>query len=196
MSKSNPVAVFDALNSEKNSIVILTDMVDTDLSPIIISLKVDGSGGYNDVEIDSNFVTGYYGRDGFDQFIENNIKNNTVLFIDKNRAKNLKISNTLWLEQFKEFDSNTIIRKFGLKSNINAKRNINFSDRDDISVYEKLGMLNELESRNKKLIEDVDRLKEYIKLQVRKHMDLYSKIVRLMLLQGMSYQRQRVILIP
>ena len=44
-------------------------------------VKADGKGMYNSIEVDTNFVSSYYGRDGFDGFIDLNVASDTFLFI-------------------------------------------------------------------------------------------------------------------
>ncbi|MBR5552265.1 MAG: hypothetical protein IKV98_00280 [Clostridia bacterium] len=56
---ANPVIIMDALEESRNSIVVVTDMLDKDNSPIVVSVKTDGKGMYNNVEIKSNFLTSY-----------------------------------------------------------------------------------------------------------------------------------------
>lgn len=83
-----------------------------------MSIKTDGWGRYNKVEVDSNFLTGYYGRDGFAGFIKNNVNADNFLYINKEKAITLETeSNTLWLEQLKGYDFNTIMRK--TRANVN-----------------------------------------------------------------------------
>ena len=122
---AHPVMIMDSLDETKNSIVVVTDMLDVDKSPIVVSIKADGTGRYNSVEVDSNFLTGYYGRDGFVNFIKNNVDADTFLYINKEKATILETeSSTSWLEQLKNYDFNIIIRK--ARANVNTK----FSDRD------------------------------------------------------------------
>lgn len=109
---ADPVMLMDSLDINSNSIVVVTDMLDEDKSPIVVSIKADGRGMYNNIEIDANFVTGYYGRDGFKMFVKKNIAAGNILYINKKKAENLSAeSSTSWLEQLKDFDFDVIIRK-------------------------------------------------------------------------------------
>ena len=120
---ANPVMIMDSLNEKSNSVVVVTDMLDTDKSPIIISVKTDGKGMYNNVEIDSNFLTGFYGRDGFANFVENNVAKNNILYINKEKAIYLSTeSSSSWLEQLKNYDFDVIIRKTRANVNANLKQ--------------------------------------------------------------------------
>jgi len=133
---TDPVMIMDSLDNTKNSIVVVTDMLDVDKSPIVVSVKTDGKGMYNNIEIDSNFLTGYYGRDGFVSFINNNVLADTILYINKEKAITLETeSSTSWLEQLKNYDFNTIIRKTraNVKKNVTDVQN---SDRDYLSAVE------------------------------------------------------------
>ncbi len=81
---ANPVMILDSLNN--SSIILVSDMLDVDKSPIIITIKVDGKGMFNNVEVNSNFVTSYYGKDGFSSYIKNSIHRDAFLYINKEKA--------------------------------------------------------------------------------------------------------------
>ena len=67
---------------------------------------------YNNVVIDTNFVLSYYGRNGFDGFIDNNIKNDTFLYINKEKSRNLSNSAKVqFFGKLKGYDFDTIIVK-------------------------------------------------------------------------------------
>lgn len=152
---ANPVMIMDSLDESKNSIVVVTDMLDVDKSPIIVSIKADGVGRYNRIEVDSNFLTGYYGRDGFANFIANNVTKDTFLYINKEKATILETeSSTSWLEQLKNYDFDTIIRK------TRAKVKENSSERD--SEYLELAKNPKAnEARIRKMVEEAARKAGY-----------------------------------
>ena len=55
----DPVMIMDSLNTNSNSVVVVTDMLDSDGAPVIITIMADEKGMYNSVEVDTNFVTSY-----------------------------------------------------------------------------------------------------------------------------------------
>ena len=126
----NPVMMFESMTKDKN-VVIVTDMLDVDELPIVISILPDGTGEFNKVEIPSNFVTSFYGKDKFYNFVKNTIRNNKVLYIDKEKATNLSNkSSAQWLESLeKVYDFDTIIRKVNEKVNSKVSK---ISSIDDI----------------------------------------------------------------
>ena len=118
-----PVMILDSLNTESNSIVIVTDMLDDDSFPVIAVVRADGRGMYNGVEVDTNFVTSYYGKNGFERFVQKNVEADTVLFVDRKKAAKLSTeSSTQWLEQLKDYSFDTIIRKTHAKINLPQKK--------------------------------------------------------------------------
>lgn len=120
-----PVMILDSLNPASNSIVVVTDMVDKDASPVIAIIRADGQGRYNDVEVDTNFVTSYYGKGGFARFVQKNVNANTILFVNKKKAAKLSaVSSTQWLEQLKDYSSNVIIRKTHAKINFPQEKSV------------------------------------------------------------------------
>lgn len=123
-----PVMVMDSLTGS-NSVVVVTDMVDPDGSPVVVTIKADGRGMYNNVEIDTNFVTSYYGRDAFDGFIADNVAAGNILYVNRKKATALAAeSNTSWFEQLKSYDFDTIVRK--------TRANVKMSDRDYMAAVE------------------------------------------------------------
>ena len=81
--------VLDSLDSSKNSIVVVTSEVDSDKSPIVVSIRSDGSGKYNSLEFTSNFVTSIHGRDNFLNFITNSVNSGNVLYVNEEKSRKL-----------------------------------------------------------------------------------------------------------
>lgn len=111
---NHPAIVFDSF-AENNSdaVCILSEVTDSDGLPIVVIIKPDGQGKYNDVRIDSNFILSMYGKDnpqGFLNRIGNNIDN--VLFADRKRTRELLGVNRLQLpKSFNSIRFNTIIHR-------------------------------------------------------------------------------------
>ena len=109
---ASPVMILDSLNVNSNSVIVVTSMIDIDKMPVIATIRADGTGTYNDVEVNSNFLTSYYGRRNFAGFIDRMVAADKVLYVDKKRATSLEAqSSSQWLEKLQEYDSNVIIRK-------------------------------------------------------------------------------------
>lgn len=121
---SNPVIIFDSLSEYKKaekSIVLVLNAFDSDKAPLIVSVVPNGKGVYNLELIDSNFVTSIYGKDrDFVHYIEKAIKNDNVLYCDKEKSQKIF---ERWGEQYSEltntFDFDTILHP----SNNIVKRN-------------------------------------------------------------------------
>lgn len=92
---------------------------------IIVIIKTDGKGTYNNVEIKSNFLTGYYGRNKFAIFISNNVNADTFLYINKKRSQQLSNSAKVqFLGKLNNYDFDIIIRK----TRANVKTNFPIKD--------------------------------------------------------------------
>ena len=118
----NPVI---AIESKKpGSIVLFINAVDANKAPVLCSIKIDGQGFYNSVEVQSNVVTSVYGKDTNPVgFIENAVNDNRLLYWDKEKSQKLFAIPGLQLpNNINNFDSNIIIRKI--------KRNVNRNSRD------------------------------------------------------------------
>lgn len=128
---SNPVIIFDSLSEYKKaekSIVLVLNAFDSDKAPLIVSVVPNGKGVYNLELIDSNFVTSIYGKDrDFVHYIEKAIKNDNVLYCNKQKSQELFMFQGLQLpEAFNNLDFNKIIHqsKNIVKWDIENKNNI------------------------------------------------------------------------
>ena len=128
---SNPVIIFDSLSEYKKaekSIVLVLNAFDSDKAPLIVSVVPNGKGVYNLELIDSNFVTSIYGKDrDFVHYIEKAIKNDNVLYCNKQKSQELFMFQGLQLpEAFNNLDFDKIIHqsKNIVKWDIENKNNI------------------------------------------------------------------------
>ena len=83
--KQLPNAIANPLNilksdTRSDSIVVITELADNQDRPIIASIKIDGKGIINDIEIDSNVMTSAYGRNNYDKFMKDNIAKGNLLY--------------------------------------------------------------------------------------------------------------------
>ena len=95
-----PLIVLDSL-TQNNSIVIVTSLFDSHNRPIIVSLRPNGKGFYQDIEVFSNFATSIYGRNGFDNFINRASEEDKILCINYDlleKRKELDISSSAVLQ--------------------------------------------------------------------------------------------------
>lgn len=82
-----PVAIMDSLSTATQpGVVVLTEEVDSEGRPIVIAIKPDGQGFY-DVDLDSNFILSMYGRNNFEKFLEDNVKESTFLYISNKKTE-------------------------------------------------------------------------------------------------------------
>lgn len=140
---SEPAMITDSLSTASTKgIVVITNEVDNEGKPIIVPIKPDGSGYYF-AQLDSNFVLSVYGRNGFLNFIENNIKENTFLYINSKKSQELSTRIQLQLlQRLNGFDFDTIIRKSKnvVNDNFNTTedKDIKFLLKDSVEETEEL----------------------------------------------------------
>ncbi|MGN0496924.1 MAG: LPD1 domain-containing protein [Lachnospiraceae bacterium] len=84
----NPVMIYDS-QSQKNSIVVVTDELDARSFPVIVSIKTNGKGTYELQKVDSNFITSVYGRRNFDGHITDVVNNGDLLYWNKQKSQEL-----------------------------------------------------------------------------------------------------------
>lgn len=84
---NNPLDIVKS-NTQDDSIVLTTYLADKQDRPVIASIKIDGKGTINDIRIDTNVMTSAYGRNNYDKFMQDNIKNGNLLYdIDRGVLK-------------------------------------------------------------------------------------------------------------
>lgn len=84
---NNPLDIVKS-NTKDDSVVLTTYLADKQGRPVIASIKIDGTGRVNDIMIDTNVMTSAYGRNNYDKFMQDNIKNENLLYdIDRGVIK-------------------------------------------------------------------------------------------------------------
>ena len=84
---NNPLDIVKS-NTKDDSVVLTTYLADKQGRPVIASIKIDGTGRVNDIMIDTNVMTSAYGRNNYDKFMQDNIKNGNLLYdIDRGVIK-------------------------------------------------------------------------------------------------------------
>ncbi len=84
----------DIIKSHNNSYVLTTDLSDNQDRSIIVSIKIDGKGYIDNIEVDSNVMTSAYGRNNYDTWMQKNLKNGDIVYdIDRGYINNKKIVN-------------------------------------------------------------------------------------------------------
>lgn len=155
----NPAIVFDSISKENpDAVCILSSIVDDEL-PIMVVIKPDGEGRYNNVRVSSNFILSMYGRDkpqGFLNAIGRNSDN--ILYINKIKTQEMIKAARLQLPaELNNLKSNVIIHKSKnvVNRNLEKKRDL---DGGQALISEENGIESEFES------EDIDDLKFTIRL--------------------------------
>lgn len=105
-------------STKAGSIVMFVNAVDKNNNPVVCSIKIDGTGNYNNIEVESNVVTSVYGKDTNPiGFIDKAIKDNRLLYWNKKISQSLFETPGLQLpDNLNTIDSNSIIRKVTQKS--------------------------------------------------------------------------------
>ncbi len=101
---SDPVAVFRSKTDPENSVVAVLDAKDTGERTVVsIIRKTDGS---------YNVVPSVYGKDNFESFVANNVKDGNLLYIDENKVAAIRPSSLQLLGVYNDnLSSNNYITK-------------------------------------------------------------------------------------
>lgn len=84
-----PAIIMDSI-SRSDSIVLVSDVLDNDGAPIIMSIIANGEGVYELENVKSNFISSYYGKDnGFEDFIDRTLADDKILYISKEKSHSL-----------------------------------------------------------------------------------------------------------
>ncbi len=86
---ANPLNVLQSSNN-KDSIVVITDLADTNERPIIASIEVNYNGQIGNIDFLSNRLTSAYGKNNYDRFMKTEIAKGNLLYdIDEGIIKEL-----------------------------------------------------------------------------------------------------------
>ena len=88
---SNPVIIADSL-TQKNSIVIITELTDSNNNPIIAAIKLNGQVNINNKYIKANILTSTYGKENFENFLKNIALTNSLIYWDKEKSQRLSVN--------------------------------------------------------------------------------------------------------
>ena len=106
---SDPVLMADSLTRE-DSIVIITEAIDSENRPVIAAIMLNGKGALDDRYIDANIMTSAYGKDNFQSFLDRIADNNAVIYWDEKKSRDLSVNLGLQLPNIiTSLDSGTII---------------------------------------------------------------------------------------
>lgn len=127
---SDPVMLMDSISIDSKTqkhyndrVVIVTSEVNKENAPIIVAVKFDGKGYLNGIEIDTNIIVSLYGKDGFTNFIKNNIAAKSVLYWNKEKSQELnKIPGVQFPDNLDNLAPNVIIRKAKAFVNSDTKK--------------------------------------------------------------------------
>lgn len=93
-SLKKPLKVLKS-STRDDSIVVVTDLKDTENRPIVVAIKMNGVARENDIRFDANILTSTYGKDNYQQFISKNIENGNLLYdIDEGIIKTIHSDDT------------------------------------------------------------------------------------------------------
>lgn len=92
---SNPLNVLQS-STDKNSVVVITDLADKMERPVIASIEMDYKGRIGNIDFLSNRLTSAYGKNNYDRFMEIEIAKGNLLYdIDEGIIKELPTSTRL-----------------------------------------------------------------------------------------------------
>lgn len=82
----------DIVKSHNNSYVLTTDLSDSQNRQVIASIKIDGKGYIDNIEIDTNVMTSAYGRNNYDSWMQNRQNNGNIVYdIDRGYVNTKKL---------------------------------------------------------------------------------------------------------
>lgn len=119
---SNPL---DIIKSHNNSYVLTTDLSDNSDRQVIASIKINGKGYVDNIQIDSNVMTSAYGRNNYDNWMASHQREGNIVYdIDRGYIKQKKGTDIQGLQLSNEINStgNNISDSIkNVKSNISTK---------------------------------------------------------------------------
>ena len=172
-------------NSDSKNIdfVVITNEVDNNGSPIMVAVKPYGKGYYFNAEILSNVNLSAYGKNNYKNYINTARNEGRILYINKsNQPRNIpgvqfpnNILNADYSNSISNYRKNVndFMKKFSNIDTINTNP-MAFSEKLPAASYE--NVIKSLEKDNAALREDINDLKELVKLQGKvTHGEVFTK---------------------
>ena len=108
---SEPVMIADSLTQD-DSIVIITEAVDSNNRPVIAAILLNGYGQIDKKYIRANVMTSAYGKDNFQAFLNNIANKNATIYWNEKKSKEMSVNLGLQLPNIiTRLRSNVIIRQ-------------------------------------------------------------------------------------
>ena len=146
---SDPVMIADSF-TRSDSVVIITEVVDSDNRPVIAAIMLNGEGRLGKKHINANIMTSAYGRNNFQSFLNRIADENAVIYWNEKKSQDMSVSLGIQFPNaITSLNSNTIIRKakaFVKEISKNSENSQKNSDRDPDSVSNRSLLANALES--------------------------------------------------
>lgn len=108
---SDPAMIMDS-KRRTDSVVLVTTALNRHSDPIIAAVKFDGTGNIDDLEVEANIITSAYGKENFNNFLQENVDLGKVIYWDKEKCQELSETPGIQFpSNLRALDSNIIIRK-------------------------------------------------------------------------------------
>lgn len=170
-------------DSKNIDFVVITNEVDKNGSPVMVAVKPYGKGNYLNTEILSNVNLSAYGKNNYKNYIDTARNDGRILYINKsNQPQNttgVQFPNNILNADYRNSISNyrknvnDFMKKFSNIDTINTNP-MAFSEKLPAASYEKV--IKFLEKDNAALREDVNDLKELVKVQGKvTHGEVFTK---------------------
>ena len=171
---NNPLDIVKS-NTKDDSIVLTTYLADKQDRPVIASIKIDGKGTINDIRIDTNVMTSAYGRNNYDRFMQDNIKNGNLLYDIDQGIKKKVTGARLQLPRRSDFTINDRLQlpivDSNTSNNIISQNSQNMQEKseNEINPYRNTAKANKLiKEKNEKIRQLNSNLKQVTSEEARK----------------------------
>ena len=84
----SPVMVFKNHNMD-NEIIAIINAVDKNKKPVILPIKINGSGRQNFIQVEANIMKSAYGKNNLQRYIDDNVRREDILLIENKKIRNL-----------------------------------------------------------------------------------------------------------
>jgi hypothetical protein len=86
--------------------------LDSEGLPLIVSMRTEGKGVYDDREIETNFITSIYGKENFEKYIANVEDEDKVIYLSKESGQEFeRVAKLQLLRYYSNLDLDTIIKE-------------------------------------------------------------------------------------
>ena len=161
---AEPVIIYDSI-SRKDSLILVTEEFDNEQSPVVVSIRPNGSGKYELQHVESNFITSVHGRDNYENQLLHALEKHKIIYINNKSQELFSVLSPQLTKGLNNLDFNIIIHQSrNIVNNKIEKKNPQAPQSDGAFLLEgkrmKKTQPNDIQAQKEKLHKEIEEMAE------------------------------------